>query len=168
MDNEIINETVPTPAVETIPEEFTDTETEEEEKEVEDAVADPNPSEKAEEDPSEVYLNSLIREERIANEYTEFRALVPGVSVTELPDSVLSSIKSGVPLAAAYALYERRKKMSASAASGVNEKNRELSFAIKNGKTSEAYFSPNEVRQMSASEVKVNYSKILDSMSHWN
>ena len=117
---------------------------------------------------SESYLNSLIREERISNEYAEFKSLFPGVSVSELPDSVLSSIKNGVPLSAAYALYERRRAMSEDIASGVNKKNRELSFAVKNGKTSETYFSPDEVRQMSPSEVRSNYSKILDSMSHWN
>ena len=117
---------------------------------------------------AENYLNTLIREERISNEYAEFKSLFPGVSVSELPDSVISSIKNGVPLSAAYALYERRRAMSASAASGVNKKNRELSFAVKSGKSSEVYFSPNEVRQMSPSEVKTNYSKILDSMSHWN
>lgn len=133
------------------------------------------PSEETEDTPdeptvseSENYLDSLIREERISNEYAEFKSLFPGVSVSELPDSVLSSVKNGVPLSAAYALYERRRAMSESVASGVNQKNRELSFAVKNGKTSEIYFSPDEVRQMSPSEVKANYSKIIDSMSHWN
>ena len=116
---------------------------------------------------SEEYLNSLIREERISNEYEEFKSLFPGVSVSALPDSVLSSVRGGVPLSAAYALYERRKAVSESIASDINQKNRELSFAVKNG-SAEAYFSPSEVRQMSAAEVKANYSKIIDSMSHWN
>ncbi len=144
--------------------------------EPEDIQTDEKPSvEEPEDMPKEVtaseaesYLNGLIREERISNEYEEFKSLFPDVSVSELPDSVINSIKNGVPLSAAYALYERRRAMSEAVASGVNQKNCELSFAVKNGKASETYFSPDEVRQMSASEVKANYSKIIDSMSHWN
>ncbi len=135
--------------------------------EIEDTPKEVTPEDEPDSE-SENYLNSLIREERISNEYAEFKSLFPGVSVSELPDSVLSSVKNGVPLSAAYALYERRRAMSEAVASGVNQKNRELSFAVKSGKTTEVYFSPDEVRQMSASEVKANYSKIIDSMSHWN
>jgi hypothetical protein len=174
MDNDILNETNLDTSPDTVSEEIPETDIEPTvESEIESDVESHDVSSEetvpeSSNDTAKAYLNSLIREERISNEYAEFKALFPDASVSELPDSVRISVKNGVPLAAAYALYERRKAMSASAASKVNEKNSELSFAVKSGKISETYFSPNEVRQMSASEVKANYSKIIDSMSHWN
>jgi hypothetical protein len=34
--------------------------------------------------------------------------------------------------------------------------------------TTESFFTPNEVRAMSRSEIRKNYSKILESMKKWN
>ena len=52
--------------------------------------------------------------------------------------------------------------------SEINEKNRERSFAVKKNFSSDSYFSPTEVKEMSPAEVKANYNKIIDSMSHWH
>jgi len=113
-------------------------------------------------------LEALKNHERTAAEYREFSELFPGVSLSELPDSVNDSIRAGVPLAAAYALYHRKKEAAMAAASAINEKNRERSFAVRKNDSSDSYFSPSEVREMSPSEVRANYSKIIDSMSHWH
>ena len=122
--------------------------------------------------PSKAYdqerLDALRKHEQIASEYKEFSELFPGVSLAELPDSVTESVRSGVPLSAAYALYRYRRELAESAAAEINEKNSTRSFALKRSDSSDSYFSPGEVREMSEAEVRANYSKIIDSMSHWN
>lgn len=112
--------------------------------------------------------NSRAAYERLSSECADFSELYPEVPVTALPDSVWNSFKSGVPLAAAYALYEKREKMAASKAANVNEKNKELSSGSLNSSKSEEFFSPAEVRAMSAAEVRANYAKIITSMSKWH
>ena len=112
-------------------------------------------------------LEALKKHESIAEEYKEFSELFPGVSIGSLPDSVNESVRSGVPLSAAYALYHYKKEVAEAAASAINEKNRKRSFAVKKNDLSDSYFSPSEVKEMSPAEVKANYSKIIDSMSHW-
>ena len=124
---------------------------------------EPDASTKTDEDK----LGELLKHERIAKEYAEFSELFPGVSVSALPDSVSESVRAGVPLAAAYALYHLKKEAALAAASRINEKNSERSFALKKNDSSDSYFSPAEVREMSAAEVRTNYKKIIDSMSHW-
>lgn len=105
---------------------------------------------------------------RLSSECADFSELYPDVSVTALPDSVWKSFKSGVPLAAAYALYEKRERMAAERAASVNAKNQELSSGSLNSSKSEEFFSPAEVRAMSAAEVRANYAKIITSMSKWH
>lgn len=121
-------------------------------------------------------LNNLRRElensraayDRLSKECEEFSELYPSVPVTAIPDSIWKSFKSGVPLAAAYALYEKKEAVAREKASSINEKNKNLSSgALSKGK-SEEYFTPAEVRAMSAAEVKANYSKIITSMSRWH
>ena len=113
-------------------------------------------------------IDSLRKHEREALEYKEFSDLFPDVKLAELPDSVNESVRSGVPLAAAYALYRFKKEAAAASAATINEKNREKSFSLKKNDSSSLYYSPAEVREMSPAEVKANYSKIIDSMSHWH
>ena len=113
-------------------------------------------------------LEALREHERIFNEYREFSMLFPEADLASLPDSVNDSIRAGVPLAAAYALYRFKKEAAEKAASAINEKNRERSFAIKKNDSSDSYFSPSEVKEMSPAGVKANYNKIIDSMSHWH
>lgn len=106
--------------------------------------------------------------ERLSADCEEFSELFPTIPVTSLPDSIWKSFKSGIPLAAAYALYEKKEALAREKASNVNAKNKELSsgslYSDKNGE----YFTPDEVRAMSAAEVKANYTKIINSMSRWH
>ena len=106
--------------------------------------------------------------ERLSGEYAEFSELYPNVPVTALPDSIWKSFKAGVPLAAAYALFEKKEAVAKEKASSVNAKNKELSSGSLSKGKSEEYFSPAEVRAMSAAEVKANYAKIITSMSRWH
>lgn len=121
-------------------------------------------------------LNNLRREledtrlayGRLSKECEEFSELYPSVPVTSIPDSIWKSFKSGVPLAAAYALYEKKEAVAREKASSINEKNKRLSSGSLKSDKNEEYFTPAEVRAMSAAEVKANYAKIINSMSRWH
>lgn len=110
----------------------------------------------------------LCAQERAAREYDEFCSLFPKMTLSELPDSVRDSVREGVPLLAAAALYELRRLRADEAAAAANAANSELSFTLEKGGVTDVFFSPEEVREMSPSEVRTNYKKIIESMNHWN
>ena len=103
---------------------------------------------------------------RIDRECEEFRSLYPDVPLSALPDSVWKDTESGIPLAAAYALADRRRIRTEELAAEANLRNKGRSSGSLEG-TAPEYFSADEVRAMSQKEVRRNYQKILRSMSHW-
>ena len=104
---------------------------------------------------------------RMLSEYEEFSELFPNVGLETLSDGVWESVKRGVPLAAAYALYDRKNEISALRARNANEKNRVSSAGAVTGGGGEEYYSPEEVRAMSKDEVSANFDKIMASMKKW-
>ena len=106
--------------------------------------------------------------ERLGREISEFSELFPNEPLTSLPDSVWESVRGGIPLAAAYALYRRKAELRAEQANITNQKNNKMSTGAIGRDTTDSFFSPDEVRAMSRAEIKKNYSKILDSMKKWN
>ena len=106
--------------------------------------------------------------EKMDKEYAEFSELYPDVRISSLPDSVWQSVNSGIPLAAAYALYERKNALRADTASRINERNGSTTTGPVGRASTENFYTPDEVRKMSRAEVKQNYSKILESMKKWN
>ena len=106
--------------------------------------------------------------ERIAAEIGDFYKLFPNADISALPDSVLESVKQGNSLAAAYALESRRAAIERQRADAVNEKNSAASLGSLENRAEIGFYSPTEVRAMSRSEVRANYSKILESMKHWH
>lgn len=117
-------------------------------------------------------LRTLLNEritthERIAAERSEFSALYPDVPLTSLPDSVWEDVRCGIPLAAAYALSERKAHLKALEADSQNRANSHRSVGAHSTSGTD-YFSPAEVRAMSAAEVSRNYSAIIRSMKKWN
>lgn len=106
--------------------------------------------------------------ERLGKEISEFSELFPNEPLTSLPDSVWESVKGGIPLAAAYALYRRKAELRAEQANIINKKNNEMSTGAIGRDTTDSFYTPDEVRAMSRSEIRKNYSKILDSMKKWN
>ena len=106
--------------------------------------------------------------ERLGKEISEFSELFPNEPLTALPDSVWESVRGGIPLAAAYALYRRKTELRIEKANATNRKNNEMSTGAIGRDTTENFYTPDEVRAMSRSEIKKNYSKILDSMKKWN
>ena len=104
--------------------------------------------------------------ERMTRECEEFEAYFPEVSLRSLPESVWTQVHAGVPLAAAYALYERgvqnqKKKTEEQAARAAT-----CTVGLP-GAADEHYFSPAQVRAMSRREVRENYDRIFESMRHW-
>ena len=105
---------------------------------------------------------------RLEGECAEFSELYPGVSLSSLPDSIWQSVKKGVPLAAAYALEVRKAELDTLRAQKINTLNRNMSSGALEGDSRSDYFTPDQVRAMSAAEVRANYTKIVNSMSKWH
>lgn len=104
--------------------------------------------------------------DRIGRECLELEELYPNTSLESLPDDVWESVRRGTPIAAAYALSLRRRARTEELAQTRNKENRARSTGALESSRSE-YFSPDEVRSMSAEEVRNNYSRILLSMQKW-
>ena len=107
-----------------------------------------------------------MRLEQISKEFEEFNTLYPNISLSTLQDSVWSDVRRGIPIAAAYALAQRREEHIAQKAALSNLHNQQLSSGALQPVKSD-YFSPDEVRAMSQSEVRANYQKIIQSMEKW-
>lgn len=113
-------------------------------------------------------LEELKRaQNRILAEIGDFVALFPDTPIENIPDTVWESVKLGTPLAAAYALYEKRMVAEAKRIAEINAKNAKRSPGAAGKDTAGEYFSPEDVRRMSRAEVHANYSKIKDSMKKW-
>ena len=109
----------------------------------------------------------LARLERLEREYTEFAILYPEVSLASIPPDVQEAVASGTPLAAAYALSERRRQLEQAQAAQINHTNRMRSSGALRS-TENLEFSPAEVRAMTPEEVRENLPKIMRSMQKWN
>ena len=106
--------------------------------------------------------------DRKIKEYAEFRELFPRVDPAELDPQVLESVENGVPLCAAYALYEKRMAAKNAAAMAHNKATKRDGFGSVGRGSEGDFYSPDEVRAMTQSEVKQNYQKILRSMKNWH
>lgn len=105
---------------------------------------------------------------RILSELSEFSELFPDTPVNSIPESVWEAVRQGAPLLASYALYEKRIKNERARIAAINGKNASASLGKAGVNTPGEYFTPDEVRKMSAAEVHANYSKIKASMQKWN
>ena len=113
-------------------------------------------------------LRALVETRReVPAELTEsFRSLYPDVSRADIPDAVFEEAQAGLPLEAAYALYERREALRKQAAERVNRQNAVGGWGRADG-AGEDFLSPDEVREMTPAEVRRNYARIVESMKHW-
>lgn len=103
----------------------------------------------------------------MGEEYAEFAILYPNVPLSALDESVMEDVRRGIPIAAAYALSEKRRTHAAEAAARINADNQRRSAGTVKP-TSGEYFTPEEVRRMSREEVRTHYSKIIASMQKWH
>ena len=104
---------------------------------------------------------------RLGRECEEFCELYPKVPLSALPDGVWLDVQRGIPIAAAYALAERRKSILAERASMANLQNATRSSGALEAPAPD-FFSPAEVRAMSQAEVRANYQKIMKSIQKWH
>lgn len=104
---------------------------------------------------------------RLERECAEFRELYPGVPLEGLSDKVWEDVQRGIPVAAAFALAERRRILLEEKAQKSNQQNKKCAPETICGKE-ELFFSPAEVRAMSPKQVRENYEKIMLSMQKWN
>lgn len=107
-------------------------------------------------------------DEAVTAQLEEFGEIFPNTDIKTLPDSVWESVRSGNSLAAAYALYTKRTEAREAQIRAVNEQNARQSAGKLSGGASAEYFTPADVKAMSQSEVRANYSKIIESMKRWN
>ena len=101
-------------------------------------------------------------------EIKEFSELFGDNALSQIPESVWESASRGVPLAAAYALHEKKLANQRALAEKVNQKNAASSAGAIKGVSESGFYSPSEVRAMSAKDVKKNYNLIIESMKKWN
>ncbi len=101
-------------------------------------------------------------------ELEEFHTLFPDIPIKDIPSSVWQSVEGGIPISAAYAVYERKLQLERAHADRVNIRNASLSAGMAGKHTVGEYFSPDEVRAMSQRQVHENYEKIRESMKKWN
>ncbi|MBQ8330981.1 MAG: hypothetical protein IJX94_00600 [Clostridia bacterium] len=106
--------------------------------------------------------------EHVLRELKEFNRLFPETSVKQIPNSVWKQVEGGLPLSAAYALYERETLLSTVRADEINRRNAALSSGKAGKNTPAEYFSPDEVRAMSQKQVHENYAIIVESMKRWH
>ena len=103
---------------------------------------------------------------RLGLECEEFFALYPDTPLSSVPDRVWEDVKKGVPIAAAFALAKHKQALVEQNARSINRENGLRSSGALEA-TEPDYFSPDEVRAMSQSEVRANYQKIMKSMQKW-
>lgn len=110
----------------------------------------------------------LTAYERMTREYEEFREIYPDREASELSRQVWDDVRRGIPLAAAYAYEEAKARRREELAAEINRKNNAVSAGALHSGAGSDYFSPDEVRAMSAAEVRNNYEKIMASMKSWS
>lgn len=109
----------------------------------------------------------LAAERRLSADLREFCALYPETPVEAIPDAIWAQVKAGIPLAAAYALHERRQQCQREAAEAAHQQAKARSSGALDGAGGEMPYTPAEVRAMSRDEVRRNYAAIMASMKRW-
>lgn len=110
----------------------------------------------------------LERTKRLEAELLDFTEVFPEQDVRAIPDEVWQDVRKGNSLAAAFALFERKKANVQARAAEVNQINAYRSSGRAGSDAANEFFSPDDVRAMSQSEVRANYSRIIESMKKWN
>ena len=108
------------------------------------------------------------QQERLTRELGEFTELFPETPPSAIPEEIWEEVRRGIPLAAAFALREKKEQMRMAKIGEINKQNTLRSPGMAGVGTAGEYFTPDEVRAMSRGEVKANYEKIIASMKKWN
>ncbi len=106
-------------------------------------------------------------DERMKNDIQRFRTVFPDVNAEGIPESVWQSVCEGVPLTAAYALFEKESSLLGAQAKKINESNAAASPSGSERSEAVPFVSIQQLEKMSPSEVKKNYRQIIASMKKW-
>lgn len=98
----------------------------------------------------------------------KFAYLFPKTPLSEIPQSVWDEVESGGSLSASYALHLHILGLEEKRIAEQNESNRRMSSGSLTGVGVGGYYSPEEVRRMTPSQVRENYDDVIDSMRHWH
>ncbi len=99
---------------------------------------------------------------KCAAAFEDFRKEFPNVTISELDESLWEQVKSGIPLAAAYALKLHRENKKSG-----TEKRERAPWQSLDESAADSLYTPAEVKRMSEAEVRRNYDRIRESMKHW-
>lgn len=109
------------------------------------------------------------RRDRIQADLAEFRELYPDIDPEKVPAEVWAQVQGGKALTDAYMRYDLRRQRAQGKAQEVNDKNRQAASPApkSDGGTEKGYYTREQVKAMSASEVSAHYDAILQSMPKW-
>lgn len=111
----------------------------------------------------------LAEKERILAEEALLNELYPGVDRSALPEAVeREAAEKNMPLAAAYALYLRRRELSAAEGKVAAKLAAAESTGALGGDCGETLYSIDEIRAMSRKEIRRSYKAILRSLERGN
>lgn len=112
---------------------------------------------------------ALAEKERIASENELLADLYPDVKRSELPEAVeKEAAEKNMPLAAAYALYLRRRELSEAEGQIAARLAASESAGAMKGDCGETLYSIDEIRAMSRKEIRRSYKAILRSLERGN
>jgi len=102
---------------------------------------------------------------RFEKESEELLLLFPEAQTDALPEEVTESHKSGIPLAAAYALWDKRRILAETNAEASNRLNAAASPGpVSNDGSGEGSFTLEEIKRMPVGEVKKHLERIYKSL----
>lgn len=111
----------------------------------------------------------LAEQERIRGEEALLADLFPDVKRSELPEAVEREATEGhMPLAAAYALYLRRRELASAEGQVAARLAAAESAGALTGDCGEPLYSIEEIRSMSRKEIRRSYKAILRSLERSN
>ena len=114
-------------------------------------------------------LSDLLAEkERSEGEALLFKELFPDTDRESIPDAVKAEAsEKGLPLIAAYAIYERRRQLAAATAEAHNKANAgRSSGSLGNADNFGESLSIEQIRAMSPSQVRRHYKQIMKTLSN--
>lgn len=114
-------------------------------------------------------LSDLLAEkERIENEALLFKELFPDTDRESIPDSVRAEAsEKGIPLIAAYAIYERRRQLAAATAEAHNKTNAGRSSGpLGKADNFGESLSIEQIRAMTPAQVRRHYKQIMKTLSN--